>query len=214
MIEQVTMNGSRNGTGNEDLKHVITRIGTLMRTLRESMRELGLEKSVQQAVASIPDGKDRLRYIAQMTAQAAEKTLNGIDVIKPLQVDMNKNAIALQQQWEEAASGEVSSELRESTQAFLGQVIQDSEVTKAELLEIMMAQDFQDLTGQVVKKMMEVVEEAEKQLLALLMENTPPEMRVKTQSESLLNGPQINKEGVNVMASQSQVDDLLDELGF
>ncbi|HHR5899886.1 TPA: protein phosphatase CheZ [Providencia alcalifaciens] len=214
MIEQVAMNGSRNGTGNEDLKHVITRIGTLMRTLRESMRELGLEKSVQQAVASIPDGKDRLRYIAQMTAQAAEKTLNGIDVIKPLQVDMNKNAIALQQQWEDAASGEVSSELRESTQAFLGQVIQDSEVTKAELLEIMMAQDFQDLTGQVVKKMMEVVEEAEKQLLALLMENTPPEMRVKTQSESLLNGPQINKEGVNVMASQSQVDDLLDELGF
>ncbi|CAG9415587.1 protein phosphatase CheZ [Providencia alcalifaciens] len=214
MIEQVAMNGSRNGTGNEDLKHVITRIGTLMRTLRESMRELGLEKSVQQAVASIPDGKDRLRYIAQMTAQAAEKTLNCIDVIKPLQVDMNKNALALQQQWEETASSEVSDELRGATQTFLGQVIQDSETTKSELLEIMMAQDFQDLTGQVVKKMMEVVEEAEKQLLALLMENTPPEMRAKTQNESLLNGPQINKEGVNVMASQSQVDDLLDELGF
>lgn len=212
MTEQVGMEGIR--SGNDDLKQVITRIGTLMRTLRESMRELGLEKSVQQAVASIPDGKDRLRYIAQMTAQAAEKTLNGIDVIKPLQVDMNKNAQALQQQWQEAASDGVPAQLRESTEAFLGQVIQDSETTKAELLEIMMAQDFQDLTGQVIKKMMEVVEEAEKQLLALLMENTPPEMRAKTQNESLLNGPQINKEGVNVMASQSQVDDLLDELGF
>lgn len=212
MTEQVGMEGIR--SGNDDLKQVITRIGTLMRTLRESMRELGLEKSVQQAVASIPDGKDRLRYIAQMTAQAAEKTLNGIDVIKPLQVDMNKNAQALQQQWQEAASDAVPAQLRESTEAFLGQVIQDSETTKAELLEIMMAQDFQDLTGQVIKKMMEVVEEAEKQLLALLMENTPPEMRAKTQNESLLNGPQINKEGVNVMASQSQVDDLLDELGF
>ncbi len=75
-----------------------------------------------------------------------------------------------------------------SQQKLLGQVIQDSETTKAELLEIMMAQDFQDLTGQVIK-MMEVVEEAEKQLLALLMENTPPEMRAKTQNESLLNGP-------------------------
>lgn len=212
MTEQVGMEGIR--SGNDDLKQVITRIGTLMRTLRESMRELGLEKSVQQAVASIPDGKDRLRYIAQMTAQAAEKTLNGIDVIKPLQVDMNKNAQALQQQWQETASDGVPAQLRESTEAFLGQVIQDSETTKAELLEIMMAQDFQDLTGQVIKKMMEVVEEAEKQLLALLMENTPPEMRAKTQNESLLNGPQINKEGVNVMASQSQVDDLLDELGF
>ncbi|EJD6473861.1 protein phosphatase CheZ [Providencia rettgeri] len=212
MTEQVGMEGIRNG--NDDLKQVITRIGTLMRTLRESMRELGLEKSVQQAVASIPDGKDRLRYIAQMTAQAAEKTLNGIDVIKPLQVEMNKNAQVLQQQWQETAEDAVPAQLRESTEAFLGQVIQDSETTKAELLEIMMAQDFQDLTGQVIKKMMEVVEEAEKQLLALLMENTPPEMRAKTQNESLLNGPQINKEGVNVMASQSQVDDLLDELGF
>lgn len=212
MTEQYGMEGNR--SGNDDLKQVITRIGTLMRTLRESMRELGLEKSVQQAVASIPDGKDRLRYIAQMTAQAAEKTLNGIDVIKPLQVDMNKNAQVLQQQWQETSGEVVPAQLRQSTEAFLGQVIQDSETTKAELLEIMMAQDFQDLTGQVIKKMMEVVEEAEKQLLALLMENTPPEMRVKTQNEGLLNGPQINKEGVNVMASQSQVDDLLDELGF
>lgn len=212
MTEQYGMEGNR--SGNDDLKQVITRIGTLMRTLRESMRELGLEKSVQQAVASIPDGKDRLRYIAQMTAQAAEKTLNGIDVIKPLQVDMNKNAQVLQQQWQEISGEVVPAQLRQSTEAFLGQVIQDSETTKAELLEIMMAQDFQDLTGQVIKKMMEVVEEAEKQLLALLMENTPPEMRVKTQNEGLLNGPQINKEGVNVMASQSQVDDLLDELGF
>ncbi|GAB1439893.1 protein phosphatase CheZ [Providencia sp.] len=212
MTEQYGMESNRNG--NDDLKQVITRIGTLMRTLRESMRELGLEKSVQQAVASIPDGKDRLRYIAQMTAQAAEKTLNGIDVIKPLQVDMNKNAQELQQQWQQTEGEAVPAQLRQSTEVFLSQVIQDSETTKAELLEIMMAQDFQDLTGQVIKKMMEVVEEAEKQLLALLMENTPPEMRAKTQNDSLLNGPQINKEGVNVMASQSQVDDLLDELGF
>ncbi|MGG4607493.1 protein phosphatase CheZ [Providencia sp. Me31A] len=212
MTEQYGMKSNRNG--NDDLKQIITRIGTLMRTLRESMRELGLEKSVQQAVASIPDGKDRLRYIAQMTAQAAEKTLNGIDVIKPLQVDMSKNAQELQQQWQQVEGEIVPAQLRQSTEFFLSQVIQDSETTKAELLEIMMAQDFQDLTGQVIKKMMEVVEEAEKQLLALLMENTPPEMRAKTQNDSLLNGPQINKEGVNVMASQSQVDDLLDELGF
>lgn len=211
MTEQIL---TANNSGNEDLKQVITRIGTLMRTLRDSMRELGLEKSVQQAVASIPDGKDRLRYIAQMTAQAAEKTLNGIDVMKPLQVKMHDDATALQQQWQNVSSGQITPELQQSTQAFLSKVIDDSNTTKAELLEIMMAQDFQDLTGQVIKKMMEVVEEAEKQLLALLMENTPPEMRVKQQNDSLLNGPQINKEGVNVMASQSQVDDLLDELGF
>lgn len=212
MTEKTLM--ASNPSGNEDLKQIITRIGTLMRTLRESMRELGLEKSVQQAVASIPDGKDRLRYIAQMTAQAAEKTLNGIDIIKPLQAQMHDEAIVLLQQWEATGIEQITPELHQSTSAFLSRVINDSNVTKAELLEIMMAQDFQDLTGQVIKKMMEVVEEAEKQLLALLMENTPPEMRTKQQNDSLLNGPQINKEGVNVLASQSQVDDLLDELGF
>lgn len=212
MTEQTLM--ACHSTGNEDLKHVITRIGALMRTLRESMRELGLEKSVQQAVASIPDGKDRLRYVAQMTAQAAEKTLNGIDVIKPLQAKMHDAAVNLQQQWQSVDSAEIPVQLHQSTQVFLNQVINDSNTIKTELLEIMMAQDFQDLTGQVIKKMMEVVEEAETQLLALLMENTPPEMRVKQHNDSLLNGPQINKEGINVMASQSQVDDLLDELGF
>lgn len=63
----------RNKNSDDDLKQIITRVGFLTRMLRESMRELGLEKGVQQAVATIPDGKDRLRYIAQMTAQAAEK---------------------------------------------------------------------------------------------------------------------------------------------
>ncbi|EKT62250.1 protein phosphatase CheZ [Providencia burhodogranariea] len=212
MTEKILV--ASNSSGNEDLKQIITRIGTLMRTLRESMRELGLEKSVQQAVASIPDGKDRLRYIAQMTAQAAEKTLNGIDIIKPLQAEMHDEAIAIQQQWKNLEFEQITPELYQSTGDFLTRVINNSNTTKAELLEIMMAQDFQDLTGQVIKKMMEVVEEAEKQLLALLMENTPSEMRAKQQNDNLLNGPQINKEGVNVMASQSQVDDLLDELGF
>lgn len=118
MTEQIVT--TSNPTGNEDLKQVITRIGTLMRTLRESMRELGLEKSVQQAVASIPDGKDRLRYIAQMTAQAAEKTLNGIDIIKPLQVEMHDEAIKLQQQWEGVNTNQITPELHQSTHAFWG----------------------------------------------------------------------------------------------
>ncbi len=70
MTEQVGMEGIRNG--NDDLKQVITRIGTLMRTLRESMRELGLEKR-STGSGEYSRRKDRLRYIAQMTAQAAEK---------------------------------------------------------------------------------------------------------------------------------------------
>lgn len=198
---------------NDDLKSIINRVGVLTRMLRESMRELGLDKGVQKAVASIPDGKDRLRYIADMTAQAADKTLNSIDTIQPLQNDIHEKALVLQSGWQNSVVPQA--QLCKETRDFIDQVVNDSATTKAELLDIMMAQDFQDLTGQVIKKMMELVEETEKQLLLLLMENAPPEVLQKHQTESLLNGPQVNpKKSADVVSSQSQVDDLLDELGF
>lgn len=78
-----------------------------------------------------------------------------------------------------------------------------------------MAQDFQDLTGQVIKRMMTVVQEIENQLLMVLMENIPEQQaKAKRENDSLLNGPQLDSNGVGVVASQEQVDDLLDSLGF
>jgi len=78
-----------------------------------------------------------------------------------------------------------------------------------------MAQDFQDLTGQVIKRMMTVVQEIETQLLMMIMENIPEQpVKSKNEGSSLLNGPQLNANGVGVVASQEQVDDLLDSLGF
>lgn len=87
--------------------------------------------------------------------------------------------------------------------------------TNAQLLEIMMAQDFQDLTGQVIKRMMDVVQEIEKQLLMVLMENIPEQpAKEKKPNDNLLNGPQLDQNGAGVIANQAQVDDLLDSLGF
>lgn len=78
-----------------------------------------------------------------------------------------------------------------------------------------MAQDFQDLTGQVIKRMMDVIQEIERQLLMVLLENMPePDARAKRVNEGLLNGPQLDATAAGVVASQDQVDDLLDSLGF
>ncbi len=78
-----------------------------------------------------------------------------------------------------------------------------------------MAQDFQDLTGQVIKRMMDVIQEIERQLLMVLLENIPEQgARPKRENESLLNGPQVDTSKAGVVASQDQVDDLLDSLGF
>ena len=106
---------------------------------------------------------------------------------------------------------------------------EDTQATNAQLLEIMLAQDFQDLTGQVIKKITDVVYLIEQQLLGVLLENIAPERREQFAAsaaalaadsasgspETLLNGPQINPEGrTDVVQDQSQVDDLLASLGF
>jgi chemotaxis protein CheZ len=81
-------------------------------------------------------------------------------------------------------------------------------------MEIMMAQDFQDLTGQVIKKIIEVTKTMEQQLVTLLLESAPPEVKAEFDT-GLLNGPVINAAGrSDVVTNQDQVDDLLESLGF
>ncbi|EHC80542.1 Chemotaxis response - phosphatase CheZ [Salmonella enterica subsp. enterica serovar Montevideo str. S5-403] len=106
-------------------------------------------------------------------------------------------------------------ELVTDTRQFLRDVPGHTSFTNAQLLDIMMAQDFQDLTGQVIKRMMDVIQEIERQLLMVLLENIPEQSaRPKRENESLLNGPQVDTSKAGVVASQDQVDDLLDSLGF
>jgi len=211
---------------------ILARIGQLTRTLRDSMRELGLDKHVERAAEAVPDARDRLRYVADMTEQAAERVLSAIEQTKPLQEDLERDARGLGQRWAswyEAPLGRDDARvLMDETRRFLDGVPQVTAATNHQLLEIMLAQDFQDLTGQVIKKIMDVVYLIEQQLLGVLVENIAPERREQFAAsaahlieatagspEALMNGPQINPEGkADVMQDQSQVDDLLASLGF
>lgn len=198
---------------------IISRIGQLTRMLRDSLRELGLDQAIAQAAEAIPDARDRLDYVVHMTAQAAERALNCVEAAQPRQNELESSAKALKVRWDEWFTHPIelsdARDLVTDTRAYLDVVPQHTSFTNAQLLEIMMAQDFQDLTGQVIKRMMDVVQEIEKQLLMVLMENIP-DMPSKPQkpADSLLNGPQMDKNGAGVIASQDQVDDLLDSLGF
>lgn len=206
----------------DDLIH---RIGHLTRMLRENMRELGLDKEVEKAAQAIPDARDRLSYVASMTEQAAERALNAIDHAQPLQNALESEAVALDKRWDawfaEPKALDEAKALVKDTRSYLQGVPERTNATNAQLLEIMMAQDFQDLTGQVIKRMMEVIHEIEQQLLQVLIDNAPEgsERReqaalASSQPSSLLNGPQVNPQAVDVVSSQDQVDDLLDSLGF
>ncbi|CAK9884802.1 MAG: Protein phosphatase CheZ [Candidatus Erwinia impunctatus] len=197
---------------------IITRIGSLTRMLRDSLRELGLDQAIAEVAEAIPDARDRLDYVVQMTAQAAERALNCVEASQPRQVQMEREAKALTERWDEWFEHPVeladARSIVSDTRGYLQSVPEHTAFTNAQLMEIMMAQDFQDLTGQVIKRMMDVIQEIERQLLMVLLENMPDQPARASKEDGLLNGPQINGTAPGIVANQDQVDDLLDSLGF
>ncbi|WP_291994513.1 protein phosphatase CheZ [Candidatus Accumulibacter sp. ACC003] len=198
---------------------VFQRVGQMARQLHDTLGELGYHALLESTVAAIPDTRDRLTYIANLTEQAACRVLNATDVATPLQDELEVGAAVLSLKWDALYANKMGVDdfkrLADETRSFLKQGIPEkTEATKAQLLEIMMAQDFQDLTGQVIKKTIAVAQELESQLMGVLIETMPGERRTESVL-SLLNGPVVNAAGRNdVVASQQQVDDLLDSLGF
>jgi chemotaxis protein CheZ len=193
----------------EDL---IARVGNVTRLLRQSMRELGLDKAVAKAAQAIPDTRDRLRYVAYMTEQAAVSVLNATEKAQPIQQALNAKASSLLERLQDplqAPTVGASDELRE----FMQQVVQQTDHTNQLLLDIMMAQGFQDLTGQVITKMIDVIGTIEQELLQVLTDYLPPG-QTRREPEGLLNGPQINPSKPDVVTGQDQVDDLLASMGF
>ncbi len=195
---------------------VMNKIGHMTRELHNSLRELGYDQKLAQAANAIPDARDRLNYIATMTQQAAERVLNATDAAQPVVDKIGSEAKQLSAEWQKLFDKQLDAEkfknLATRTHAYLVEVPKQTKAANAFLTEIMMAQDFQDLTGQVIKKIIEVTQQMEQELVTLLVENAPATAKIDS---SLLNGPVINAKGrTDVVTSQAQVDELLDSLGY
>lgn len=197
---------------------VFNRIGHLARKLHDSMRELGYDKALEETARQIPDAQERLAYIARMTEQAASRVLNACDIAKPAQDALQQRVAALGTRWEKMFANQLSvdefKQLAADSRAFFVEAPAQIAVTDKQLDEIMLAQDFQDLTGQVIKRVVEMVQGIEGQLLQVLIDVMPEEKKAAA-PEGLMNGPVINAAGrSDVLTSQAQVDDLLESLGF
>jgi chemotaxis protein CheZ len=199
-------------------ERVFAQLGHMTRGLHNLLRELGYDKALGQMAQEMPNNRDRLNYIAAMTAQAAERTLNAAEIAQPIQEKMGGSARDLSGKWDRLFDKQLGVDefknLVRDTRNYLKDVPTQAEATNAQLMEIIMAQDFQDLTGQVIKRILDAAQNLESQLLSLLIETTPEEVR-QSVDPTLLNGPVINAAGRNdVVTSQEQVDDLLESLGF
>lgn len=204
-------------SGGIEAMDLIQRIGHLTRTLRESMRELGLDQAIKDAAEAIPDARDRLAYVARMTEQAANRVLTAAEEVQPLQDTMQQTARDLDARWQGWFDHPVelddARELVDDTRALLKDIPAKTQATQNSLREIIMAQDFQDLTGQVIMRMLGVIGVIETELIQVLIDSVPQERR--EEASTLLNGPQVSPEGKpDVVTSQDQVDDLLASLGF
>ncbi len=190
---------------------VFQQLGTITRTLHDTMQRLGVMPKLQVATDGLPDARSRLNYIATKTAAAAEKVLNSVDQAKV-------EHAGISQATRDMAAAIVADPVRAVASGAVMNFVKDVENRTARidshLTDIMLAQDFHDLTGQVVAKVVTLANDLEDSLVKLLVQVVPPEQREKV-DPNILQGPVVNPEGrTDVVADQSEVDDLLASLGF
>jgi len=213
-------------TLDEPARSMFSSIGQLTRKVHDALREMGYDKSLEKAAAAIPDARDRLAYVATLTEQAANRTLNAVDAAQPLLNRIESDSATLQADWDKLFAKQLSLDefknLVGRTREHLKTSAHGAKVTNEQLLEIMMAQDFQDLTGQVIKKIVDMAKEMEGALLEFLVQFSPagmgggaPQKTLAEIDSSLENGPVYKTDGrTDVVTDQAGVDDLLASLGF
>jgi chemotaxis protein CheZ len=221
--EPASARGDSNVAGSPDPEDIYHRIGQLTRTLHDAMRELGYQERLADVRDHLPDARDRLAYIARVTGDAAEKVLNSVDRARSVQDEISEGAKNLRTRWTAVAVYGVGGDratpagaaLVHETCEFLADLGKQAVLTNAILTEIMMAQDFHDLTGQVIRKIVDLAQTLEEQLVRLLIDATPEEQRKKAIDGKKLEGPVVNPDSrSDVIADQAGVDDLLASLGF
>ena len=190
---------------------VYQQIGSITRQLHDTMQQVGVMPKLQLATDGIPDARSRLSYIAVKTAEAANKVLNSVDQAKLEHAAISSAA-------RDMAAAIVADPVKAVASGQVLNFVRDIETRTAcidgHLTDIMMAQDFHDLTGQVVAKVVTLANDLEDSLVKLLVHLVPPDQREKV-DPNVLNGPVVNAEGrPDVVTNQSEVDDLLASLGF
>ena len=190
---------------------VFQQLGSITRLLHDTMKQLGVMPKLQLATDGLPDARSRLTYIATKTAEAANKVLNSVDQAK-------SDHAAISAATRSIAAAIVADPVKAVASGAVLNFVQEVEQRTTEidghLTDIMMAQDFHDLTGQVVAKVVKLANDLEDSLVKLLVQVVPPDQREKV-DPSVLNGPVVDASGrTDVVTNQGEVDDLLDSLGF
>lgn len=203
-------------------------VGKLTRQLHDSLKNFQVDPSISSILEEdIPDAKRRLMHVIDMTEEAANKTMDAVESCLPIADQLNIHLNQLVPRWQKLMNRDIQlgefKELCHSLNGFLMTSVDEANALQRSLTEVLMAQGFQDLTGQILRRVIELVKQVEDGLLGMLTafghSNTqvvtaaPSAKRQKAAHEA--EGPIIDAEGrCDVVTGQDEVDDLLSSLGF
>ncbi|USD38644.1 MULTISPECIES: protein phosphatase CheZ [Ferrimonas] len=196
-------------------------VGKLTRQLHDALQDFQLDDRISDlAKHEIPDAKERLTYVIEMTEQAANRTMDALDDGMPLVSQMQSRIQSLQPGWQKLMDkqielGEFKTLCHEMDTMLSTSAADASKVTDT-LNQIMMAQDFQDLTGQVIRRVIDLVREVEENLVSMLtVFGEQADVNRQTVDTAAAEGPVVSSENkAEVVNGQDEVDDLLSSLGF
>lgn len=204
--------------------YIFQEIGKLTRELHDALGFCRDEKRLSDITQNeIPDARDRLNYVITKTEESAHRTLDIIDNLLPISEDLLNESNTMQKDWQRFTRREMNveefRELSTELDAFLGTACSHAAKIKSDLNDLMVTQDYQDITGQIIRKVITLVQEVEEKLVGVIR-NASFESAKESDTDAKLKsieaeGPQINAEAdPNIMSGQDDVDDLLSSLGF
>ncbi len=189
---------------------ILRQLMELTRDVHQAFGELVSDRKLMELTAhAMPDARGRLSYVIEKTEEAAHRTLEAVEEMMPLAERLTAGAGTIA-----ALAEHRSAALWGALNGFVREVGDAGERLQSGLSEVLMAQEYQDLTGQVIKRTIEIVAQVEHKLIGLLTQErlnalgaAPPPA-----AGSGVQGPAI-RPAANVMDAQTEVDDLLAELG-
>ena len=208
---------------------IIERIGQLTRMLHDSLKDIHFDKRMSQlTVVDMPDARSSLSHVVDKTERAANRTMDAVECCMPIVDELRSQISKIEPSWSALMKGDLPlHEFKSMCHSVHETMIfydESQQQLRNQLNDILMAQDYQDLTGQIIQRVIGLVEEVEQKLIAILKDFNVTEHDDNTHDvfgepqhvlDTKAEGPMTHKEATNNrLDDQDDVDDLLESLGF
>ncbi|TVP58326.1 MAG: protein phosphatase CheZ [Halomonadaceae bacterium] len=221
--------------GEERDQTLYLEVGRLTRSLHEALRNFHIQagnEHQRQALSRMGDASDRLGYVVELTSKSANRTMDLVEASMPLASQIQQEGAAIRSEWQRLGQRDMKAaefrQLYSRIQRYLDVTCEDSSQMYENLSEILLAQDYQDLTGQVIQRVTDLVRDVEDNLVKLMVmasdvdritgtvhETAESSEEKDKEQNSRGEGPQMNADKRDdVVSGQDDVDDLLSSLGF